>query len=982
MKLMRALTIVLTLAILGGIDRPSLASDEDLQFLHAMQQNGYGDMAVEQLKTLKAESKLPPELKDTWDLEMSKSLKAAASTAFDAKEHDALIEESQTYLKKFIKEKPDHPDATVAMATWGDFLMKQSLDSLQLAKAVEGKDKAKHAKLLADARKGLKDAQNTFQEVEKKFKARLAELPAAPKKAGRRARANDPREQAATNLQEARFQLALLDYYLAQTYTDPKSPERTAALTKAAKTLDEIYQPNRQNLTGLLAHMWHGKTVEELGDLQTATDIYDEVLAGAPDPNERSATSGLEPLFTQVEYFRLKILAKQKPQQFLPEALGYLKEFQRFRNTEGYQGIVLDTARALLAAADKASGAEKTKMMGTLQQIVVDGSKVRSQYQRDLYEMRSNLLKGVGRNLEIKTFDDGVAAGDAALQSSEWQQAVTSYGKALEIAQKTNLKNPVKIGEVREAIGRAQFMIAAELFDKGKLNECIELVNKIVRDSEGNVKKESAAAAQASVLGVRAALFAYASAPDNKKKAEARDLVLKMAETTEKNWPDKPEADDSRMARAQLLLANNQTKEGIDVFDRVNPKSERYAQAMYWAGQSYWRLYLIEKLRTDAQPNKEQMEANRTKAVERLSTALANFRKQQEPGKPAPKYMPEAQLLLAEAYYDANDAKQAAAMFQPLVDAIKAEKPQSFDANTIRTFLGAVRAYCDLNDLEKAGAVSEVLITLGPDTPQVNDVLMKFVKLLNEERKKADARVTELESGTNAAEIDAAKKRLSSVQTLLGKSLAKVSPRKELGIANKIFIGETLATVGMTDEATALFQDLIKRTETDEEFAKTAEKAMNRIRSDLIMTLRKQEKYGDALEQVDALIEKYPNALPLLMERGRILEAWADKDTTKFKDAVEHWSNLRNRLQKMSKKPKEIYEVMFNVANCLVREAEKATDKAQAAESANKAEKVLNSALILSPKLDGPDRVAKYKALKDKAIALQGRKPDEKAGEK
>ena len=61
-----------------------------------------------------------------------------------------------------------------------------------------------------------------------------------------------------------------------------------------------------------------------------------------------------------------------------------------------------------------------------------------------------------------------------------------------------------------------------------------------------------------------------------------------------------------------------------------------------------------------------------------------------------------------------------------------------------------------------------------------------------------------------------------------------------------------------------------------------------------------------------------------------------------------------------------------------MREAEKSKDKAVAVDRAKKAEQVLKSPLILSPKLNGPDTVARYKVLLNKAIALQGRSPDEK----
>ena len=81
---------------------------------------------------------------------------------------------------------------------------------------------------------------------------------------------------------------------------------------------------------------------------------------------------------------------------------------------------------------------------------------------------------------------------------------------------------------------------------------------------------------------------------------------------------------------------------------------------------------------------------------------------------------------------------------------------------------------------------------------------------------------------------------------------------------------------------------------------------------------------------------------------------------------------LRIRLQAMRKKPDEYYDVMYNVAKCLVREAEKSKDKAVTLDRAKKAEQVLKAALILSPKLNGPDTVAKYKVLLEQGDRLAG----------
>jgi len=733
--------------------------------------------------------------------------------------------------------------------------------------------------------------------------------------------------------------------------------------------------------------MWHGKTSEEQGDLATALDIYDEVLANAPEPTERGPATGLEPLFAQVERFRLMIVQKQKPLQYLPEAMAWLKDYKRLRQTEGYQGIALDVAQAMLAEAGKLSGPKKSEMTRSVLQIVTECGKIRSPFQQELVVLRREILSAGGRDTEVNNFEEAVALGKAAAANSDWQQALEAYRKAIELAEKNKLRNPTGIAEAHDALDRVQLMLARDAFNTGKFNECVALAGKIVYDEQGNVKGQSVTAAQASALGVGAVLNQYMAASEGEKPAALKRL-MKLAEFTQKNWPDRPEADDARMylGQAKLVVAQakggaEQIREAIAAFERVNPKSERYPVAMYLAGETYWRLYIVAKMRGEAN-GKEQMVADRGKADQRIRAALELFRKQCEPGHPKPRYMLETELLLAEMCNEAGQAKEAAALYAPLVEIVKTERPKTFDNNTIRIFLGAVRSYCTLKQLDKAGAASEVLVSIGPDTLPVNDVLVEFAKLLNLERKKAEAQVTELEVGIQKEELKAAQARLASMEDLLGKILLNLSQRTELGLGHMIFVGETLNTIGKTVEASQLFQAILKRMEADHEFAERGQKALSLIRTELLKALRKQEKFEEAAKQVDQLIQEHPRALEPLMEKGRILEAWAEKDPTKFDLAVGHWATLRTRLQPMKKKPPEYYEVMYNVAKCLVREAEKSTDKAVALDRAKKAEQVLKAALILSPKLNGPDTVARYKVLLDKAITLQGRSPGPKVESK
>ncbi|MCD4728743.1 MAG: hypothetical protein K8R46_13850, partial [Pirellulales bacterium] len=346
------------------------AGEKPLRFLQVLRENGYGDMAVDYLRILDKRSDLPQEVRDVWDLEMSKSLRAAADDAFDAHDYERLIAESQKHLAKFIREKPDHPAVASAIVSWGELLGQQAISRIGAAKSVAGKDKLQHEMYLADARENLELAQEKFIQTQQYLQKQLAALPPPPKLSTRRtqrSKAAKARAEIEANLLEARFQTAMADYYLAQTYSDPKNKNRIDTLHRAAKGFDDIFQQDRTSgdvltLTGLRAHLWHGKTAEELGDPRLATDIYDEVLVNAAEPGQRRAATGLEPLFAQVEYFRMLILAKQKPDQFLAEAIAWLEQNRhRRRQTEGYQGIALAAAKAIHVKAQKAAGAGKAK---------------------------------------------------------------------------------------------------------------------------------------------------------------------------------------------------------------------------------------------------------------------------------------------------------------------------------------------------------------------------------------------------------------------------------------------------------------------------------------------------------------------------------------------------------------------------------------------------------------------------------------------
>jgi hypothetical protein len=96
------------------------------------------------------------------------------------------------------------------------------------------------------------------------------------------------------------------------------------------------------------------------------------------------------------------------------------------------------------------------------------------------------------------------------------------------------------------------------------------------------------------------------------------------------------------------------------------------------------------------------------------------------------------------------------------------------------------------------------------------------------------------------------------------------------------------------------------------------------------------------------------------MEKGRILQAWSETEPSHFAEAVTHWTELRTLLSNVKgKKPPQYYEVVYNAAECLYKDADKTKD----AKKADIAKQLLGKTLFLNSNLDGPDSVARYQAL-------------------
>jgi hypothetical protein len=678
----------------------------------------------------------------------------------------------------------------------------------------------------------------------------------------------------------------------------------------------------------------------------------------------------MQALFAQVQHFRLQILAKQSPLQFIDEAGQWVQENRKtkFSQTEGFQAIAMDLAKARLDAAENASGAEKGRIITSAMTLLAEISKVHSPYQQEAVLLRRQYIKSSGKNAEPASFEEAVALAEAAAIGQQWTETIANYANALKLADKD--KDKVSESQRKEAVDamvNALYMQARSQLISNKWEDCLATTGKISKEY-----KDSPAAPMAGALAVSAALNLYSAAPEGKKSA-ALERLKKYAKLMEDAWPGRPEADDARMMLAQADLVQGKIDEALAGFEKINPRSERYPNALLMAAETYWRRWLTEKEKPEEGRNKSQMDADLDRAMKDLNSSLKLQQKKIEPGAPLSRSLIETQVLLAEIKLSGGNAQEAAALLQPLIDTVKASKPEEVDNVVIRIYVNAVRAYLAQDNLEKAVDIAMILADRGPDVQSVNVALLEVVKMLNAKRKQAEAAVAAGAGDVNPKTADEARAKLKSVMDMMNKLLVKMSSRKDFSISASVYFADMCLAAGMPDVARENYLMVANRAEKDPAYAKSAEKALMRVRAQLVDLLAKTGDYEEAYKQVSQLAAANPRALDLLMTQGRILQAWSQRDPSRYKETVAHWAKLRNTLQAMVKKPPEYFEATYNLAAALYGQASSTNDKAQIAEKAKQAEQLLKSTMILSPNLSGPDMVEQYKALLKKVSALQQR---------
>ena len=299
-------------------------------------------------------------------------------------------------------------------------------ETISDAKAI--KDKTERIASLTQARGELAQVKSILQPAVDQLIARLKKLgpppmviferhpvPKDPKAYTRKEKEQEAkRQEMEFDMIRTSGELALVDYFTAQTLTEPTDDaKRKVALSSAFKSLDAYYQMHRSDdplsqlgrsgfIGALVAHTWTGKAAQELGDPKMAEAIYEEVLESFPDPpdpkNKKDERTGVETILARAKYYSLQLIANdpKRQKEFLQQAQDFINDYKRtFRGEWGYQATEFELVKRLVASTDKEADAKKKAE--TIKQAIVmlkDMASVRSEFQIDATKMLQTLARG------------------------------------------------------------------------------------------------------------------------------------------------------------------------------------------------------------------------------------------------------------------------------------------------------------------------------------------------------------------------------------------------------------------------------------------------------------------------------------------------------------------------------------------------------------------------------------------------------------
>jgi hypothetical protein len=971
--------LVAWLAIcLGAAPFRAAAVEPAREFLDALRRNGYYDEAIAYLQQQRADGRAPAAFRETIDYELGLTL-LESSPALAAPERHARLRAAEQRLAAFLEEHAQHPLAAAGGNALADVLVARGRLQVEEAGAWAGGSAERRERLRA-ARKTFAQAEKALAQIEQRSEEQFKKLGFVDLRDLKKCQARD---QLRRQILQAKLARIWARDEIAQTY-EAGSPEFRESLQETARQFAELHEQQGDQLAGLYARLGEASCYRRLGEAGKAFAIFEGLLIW-PDEPEAMRTMKTLAAVQALETALLPGVNKYKEamdisRKWLQSARGGESGSEeglaiRFLGGEAamaYAGSLADVGpeqakrRQQCLAAAKESYAAVAAAAGPYQQkakirLLEPALASATEHAPDDFAAARDRLQAAIERVSAAEVEVRLAAGKMVELRRQCQQRLeAARGEAIRYA-----RLALRLGAAgvpADELNAVRYYLAYLCFGCGDMEEAAVLGEFLASSREDSPRARE---------GAKIALAAYDAlfrkTPAGADRRQARQPLLRLAESVVKRWSSSREADEARMVLLEAALDDGRLDQARQYLDAIPSDSPRRGEAELGLGQALWTAYgRAVRLPAARRLAPNELQDMLARAQQLLQDGMERMREPLEARGAISGMLAAASLAMAEISLDAGrfdeaaerleDPKQGAKTLVDIRD--RAAQWGDFPAETYRVALrvylaagqeeAAERALLELENIvrQQSGAdaakrLIQNAVRLGRD---VQDQIDAFRRQGKDDLVARWVRATEVFLTHVAAAGDQASfYRLHAVAEGfygLGAGLetppAAVTPQ---GAAGGELGAQPQAAQTYYRRAAETFQGLLQRCEGDRTFAPQPE-AVTAVRVRLASCLRRLGQYAGGLELLRAVLKEHRTMVDAQVEAAYTYQDSGSKQSDGYRLAIAGdprypeiwgWGELARQVESSPRYREVFFTARYNLALCRFRQAQaepRAADRA------------------------------------------------------
>ncbi len=938
-----ALWAAVLLAVSGwtAVLRPVAAEEPYREFLQQLRERQYFDMAILYLDQLATKPGVPADIRALIPYEKAVTLLENSRITRSPDRQIEQLNQALAFLEQFVKESPNHPQAANANTERAQILIGKARVEILQSKApanqgAKGEYQVRARQLIGQARQVFDTALKQHAESWKQFGSFIDQATDKEKYAAR--------GLAEVNMIRAMLDLALCTYEEAQTY-EVDSANFKRLLGEAATQFEEMHQRYRSQVGGLYARLWQGKCFEEVGDIQKAQGIYNELLS---HPGTDPPLMRLKDQTLQFKLISLNTDARRDYQLVVDLGEEWLKNNRGQASTRTGLGVRWEVARAYEMLGDQRElpKTDAERYWRAAKEAATQVNRFPGEYKDVSLALIQRLSTKIGgRDRKPDTFDAAYGLGRQminTIKSTKDQiEAARKAKKPPEEIKKLEQDMHLQLTEAVETLDLALRLVTPQDDDKSVTGAqyMYAYVNLLLRRNyEAAILGEYVAKTSTSdddttgLEGAYLSMVAYVQAFNDAKgsttdKEADLNFIIRACNLLTEGWPESELANDARMNLGRIYSELKQPAEAAKWYNKIPEADAKFSEAQLAAGQAYWTAYLTAgRGKDEEKPSTEQLTAWRVEADSRLRNGIAKISATVPKEGAAPPELIAAKMSLAQIVIslgkDADAVKLLLDDPQSVIKAITVPDETKRPARGIQSRLFAtetykllLRAYIGNGKLNEARQTMTTLEKIaGADAgSDVTELYVGLGKLLREE----------LDRFREAGETERFNSLMTSFETFLNDLYSRQEGQT---FGSLSWIGETYFALGEAadrdpsrstasfEKAGNAFQEILKKAEAQPDFVPADQIPGVKVR--LVRCSRLKKDFAQGEQYLAEVLKERPKDLRAQVEGAYLYQDWGGTgDLEKLMVAINGnpelkmwgWRNIGVRLQQQLESGKTEY---------------------------------------------------------------------------